>query len=240
MTEVIRLDGPAAWREIELKRLDLLDPHRPKKWPIYLFDSVEVQDHVDIGDCLGISPTTAAANCEATIRKMGLWAGWSPLTIIVNRAVLTGDNGSDVIMHEYVHLAWRQKILNDLAKVHGDEPLEKIVSEPTNKTIVAPNRLPTKKWEGHEPLPFGRIALHVFSRARKLGFWTRPDNIWLGYNYGLQSAELFLHELGDEPIRLSHLSLCDIAGMESPGGYKRFSDVSLVVAEEIAKQAAEQ
>jgi len=216
------------WREVVTEWLKTLDPNRADK-PLYVLDSAEVADVVDLNGCYGVTGLSLCATCRPTLERLGLWRGYSQFIMILDVPRTAPESLLSFAAHEYVHCCQHAELVTRFNNLMGETTVAATLNQPYEHLIVNWER--PRPWHDHGP-DFGRLAIHLYHRARRLDLWVSLHDAWATNLYGLPDAKTFADALGDEPARLLYLPMVEVSQTPWPPEYKQFSESALREAEE--------
>jgi hypothetical protein len=129
------------------------------------------------------------------------------------------DIALGTIIHELAHIHDRPALFEQRRDI---EPTKlKFESLVLADTITRPSpTVQVSKHFGHGA-SFIRIALHLRHRAWQNGVYLLANELCGGPRYGLSPGTAYKGALGDEPRRLAHLTIKQIAAIEPPAEFTK-------------------
>jgi hypothetical protein len=227
----MRIDDPNFWRESTIAQLRAINPG--VVGPIYVVDLEEVKDCVRMSRTTwGLAAIDLCRVAEPTLRRLGLWQGQG-ICMVLRRASLCGDELTAFAAHELTHGLLHTTALARLAESIGHARVADILAKDIPAVLDDVSGPMEKPWCNHEPARFGRLAIHCHHRLRRLGSWAELRSLYDAKRYGLPATGEFAEKLGDEPERLSGLSLAEVNAMPAPDDYRNFCSAAMSRAEAV-------
>jgi hypothetical protein len=200
---------------------------------VYVIDGDELPSHLQVPDCRAYTgPLVDLAAKEFLADR---WAGRG-FGVVVYPARIAEDASpyvrldyqtQAILLHEMAHRCqalYRLRGLSGLCELPTEQ--QTIDAAEVAFQLSAPISDPIEPWTGHEPLDFGRAAIHLVYRASVAFLEDRiampislTDTLAFGPHYG--TGDQYFLELGDEPALRKNEKISEILATDAPIEFTR-------------------
>jgi len=176
---------------------------------------------LEAGDFAGLTSIGMSGDLRRLLEGQGRWRGRGFATIVDVAGITTTAALQGIILHEYAHHCEAAAATAQCADAMGLAAYDAALSEPRKDLGVerpAPPRDEIKEMHGPR---FLRLAIHAELRA----VWRCAPGVRIVVDppaYGWPEWWKWRAGLGDEPARLLHLPMVEVAAMEPPESYTQF------------------
>ncbi len=211
--------------EIAERFIRAIDPRSFPLRPIYIAWMDELGERFTETSCGGYTNSILDLALRPWLEKRQKWQGRG-LAMVLKRNESTGVNVAGAV-HEYIHRVdcaysaghWDY---DPAALKPGELPSPDILESNWRPSFTNTGRFP---WYQHEPIQFGRLAVHAVTRAHSLGF-PKLDYIWWASYYGLSGLPEYIHAVYPEADawREAERPLIELAATPPPAGLVELID----------------